>query len=121
MFNTSRDVPLKESSHSKQVELRDDVIRKMTEWTGEYDPPVDVCDLAKRIETKLEEEGWEPALDKATDQAWLSSIRRVYDLPSLRNLELEGERNRRRKDRRGSTNWPVRGFRFKEADEYGDE
>ena len=121
LFNTSRDVPLKESSHSKQVELRDDVIRKMTEWTGEYDPPVDVCDLAKRIETKLEEEGWEPALDKATDQAWLSSIRRVYDLPSLRNLELEGERNRRRKDRRGSTNWPVRGFRFKEADEYDAE
>ena len=121
LFNTSRDVPLKESDHKTQSELRKDVIRKMTEWTGEYDPPIDVCDLAMRIERKLEEEGWEPKLNKATDQAWLANIKEVYDLPKIQYLELEGETNRLRIDRRGRRNWPVRGFRFKEADEYGDE
>ena len=121
LFNTSRDVPLKENKHEDQVKMRDYIVGQILEWTDEYDPPIDVCDLAMLIEPKVKEDGWSPLPEPATNQAWLASIRRAFDLPSLQKLEIEGEPNRLRVDRNQRRNWPLRGFRFKEADEYGNE
>ena len=121
LFNTSRETPSQTEHYSPQLDKADAVIRRMTEWTDFWDHQHDVCNLARDIEKKLESEPWQDSPARMTDQSWLSSIRRVYDLPSMRNLEVEGKRNERTYDRNGRRNWPVRGFRFKEADEYGDE
>ena len=58
---------------------------------------------------------------KMRDQSWLSSIRRHYNLPSMRALVIDNRRNERTVDRQGRRNWPVRGFKFKPADEYDPE
>ena len=121
LFNTSRDTPTQSDHYSPQLDKADAVIRRMTEWTEGWYDVHDVCDLALVIENKLECEEWQDPPAKMTDQSWLSSIRRVYNLPSMRALEVEGSRNQLTKDRNGRRNWPVRGFRFKVEEEYGDE
>ena len=121
LFNTSRESPTQSDHYSPQLDKADAVIRRMTEWTECWDHLIDVCDLAMIVEGKLETETWEDAKVRMTDQGWLSSIRRVYDLPGMKKLVVEDRPNGLTKDRNGRRNLPVRGIRFKGADEYDPE